>query len=349
MGGYPQALDPTLWWVTQLRNAGWMFACLTSAELSAAGLSSYQLRLAERCCVRRVRRGVYVVTAVCDDPAHRFIASVGAASGISLPKESAGSLKRNEDLRILVRSYVDDVPAGAVFSHQSALIVHGLSIPYFEDGAPTRVEFSHPEFGVQRSFVRVWKRPLEAKTEIVRGCRVTSLPQTLLDVSRDCPLAFSVAVVDEAIRRKLISAREFADYCARNPVRTRQGRIDAVAANVDARRESVAESITAVRFVEYSVPGFEPQVVILDENGEFVARTDFANPKAHVIAEFDGAGKYYLDGADPKQAFEHERRREYSLRNLGFQVFRITWKDLFKGDLFLRIKDSVKRRSAQTA
>ena len=94
-----------------------------------------------------------------------------------------------------------------------------------------------------------------------------------------------------------------------------------------------------------SIPGFEPQVVIRDERGDFVARTDFANPKARVVAEFDGAGKYYLDGADPKRAFELERRREYSLRNLGIQVFRITWRDLFRGDLFLRIKDSVKRRS----
>ena len=326
-----------------------MFACLTSAELNAAGFSSHQLRVAERCCLRRVRRGIYVVTAVCTDPAHQFIAAVGAVSGTTLPRESAGALKKNEDLRILVRSYVDDLPDGAVFSHRSALIVHGLSIPFFDNDAPPRVEFAHPEIGARRSFVRVWKRPLEGDTEVVNDCRVTTLLRTLLDVSRDCPLAFAVAVVDEAIRRNLVSAREFADYCAHNPVRTRQGRINAAVANVDARRESVAESITAVRFVEYSVPGFEPQVVIRDENGDFVARTDFANQKAHVIAEFDGAGKYYLDGADPKQAFELERRREYSLRNLGFQVFRITWKDLFKGDLFLRIKDSVKRRSTQTA
>ena len=322
-----------------------MFAGLTSAELNAAGLSSHQLRMAERCCLRKVRRGIYVVTSVCAEPTHRFIATIGEASGTTLPCESTGAMKCNEDLRILVRSYAGGCPDGAAFSHRSALVVHGLSIPYFENGAPLRVEFVHPEFGVRRSFVHIRKRPLEGKTEVVNDFQVTSLPQPLLDVARDYPLAFSVAVLDSALRRNLISAREFADYCARNPVRTRQGRIDAVIANADARRESVAESITAVRFVEYSIAGFEPQVVIRDEKGDFVARTDFANPKARVVAEFDGAGKYYLDGADPKRAFELERRREYSLRNLGIQVFRITWKDLFRGDLFLRIKDSVKRRS----
>ena len=322
-----------------------MFACLTSAELSAAGLSSHQLRIAERCCLRRVRRGVYVVTSVCAEPTHRFIAAVGAGPGTTLPCESAGTMKRDEDLRILVRSYVDDCPEGAAFSHRSALIIHGLPIPYFENGAPLCAEFVHPEVGVRRSFVHIRKRPLEGSTEVVNDFRVTTLPQTLLDVARDYPLAFSVAAVDAALRRNLISVREFADYCAHNPVRTRQGRIDAVIANADARRESVAESITAVRFVEYSIAGFEPQVVIRDERGDFVARTDFSNPKARVVAEFDGAGKYYLDGADPKRAFELERRREYSLRNLGIQVFRITWRDLFRGDLFLRIKDSVKRRS----
>ncbi|WP_166825210.1 hypothetical protein [Brevibacterium limosum] len=75
-----------------------------------------------------------------------------------------------------------------------------------------------------------------------------------------------------------------------------------------------------------------------------MGRTDFANERAKVIAEFDGAGKYYLDGANPEETFELERRREYALRNEGWAVFRIRWSDLFAADVFLRIKEAVRRR-----
>ena len=62
-----------------------------------------------------------------------------------------------------------------------------------------------------------------------------------------------------------------------------------------------------------------------------------------MIAEFDGAGKYYLDDADPQQAFELERRREYAMRNQGWTVFRIRWSDLFTAEVFLRIKEAVRQ------
>lgn len=325
-----------------------MFTCLTAAELRAGGLSSYQITLAEGCCMRRVRRGVYVVTKVCDDPAHRFASTVAAAPDTTLPKESSGMRKRDEDLRILVRSYVGDLPSGATFSHCSALIVYGLPIPYLEKGEALRVEAVHPGCGVRRRAMHIRRRPLrESEVTNIDGIRVTSLPRTLFDLARDYPLAFTVAVVDSALRRSLISMSEFQKFCAGRSVRTRGARIRAVIENVDPRRESLAESISAVRFLEYSVPGFEPQVEIRDENGNFVARTDFANKCAQVIAEFDGAGKYYLDGIDPQEAFELERKREYLLRNLGYTVFRLTWADLFRADLFLRIRSAVEQRTKQ--
>lgn len=135
-------------------------------------------------------------------------------------------------------------------------------------------------------------------------------------------------------------------YCEAHPVRTRQRHIYQALALADGRRESVAESICAVRFFEFSIPGFEPQVTICDENGKFVARTDFANRRAKVIAEFDGVGKYHLPGRDPRRELELERQREYKMRNLGYSVFRIRWQDLFSADLFLRTKECVTRAAA---
>ncbi|WP_413333968.1 hypothetical protein ACH82I_15740 [Brevibacterium sp. GP-SGM9] len=245
-----------------------------------------------------------------------------------------------------MRSYVGDLPPGATFSHRSALIVHGLPIPYFENGEALRVEVMHPGCGVRRRAIHIRKRSLgDDEVTEVESIRVTSLLRTLFDLALDSPLAFAVAVVDTAIRRSLITVDELEEFCSGRAIRTRGARVRRVLDTVDGRRESVAESISAVCFLEYSVPGFEPQVEIRDENGNFVARTDFANEGARVIAEFDGAGKYYLEGTDPKDAFELERKREYLLRNLGYMVFRLTWADLFRADLFLRIRAAVAQRA----
>ncbi|MGO2862948.1 MAG: hypothetical protein ACTIC1_17445 [Brevibacterium sp.] len=58
--------------------------------------------------------------------------------------------KRDEDLRILVRSFVGDLPPGAVFSHRSALIIHGLPVPYIDWTQKPVVEVVHPENSVRR-------------------------------------------------------------------------------------------------------------------------------------------------------------------------------------------------------
>lgn len=323
-----------------------MFACISALELRNAGLSVYQITLAERCCLRRVRRGIYVVARACAEPAHHFVATIAEAASTSLPQESKGMLKRGEDLRIMVRSYVGDLPPGAVFSHRSALIIHGLPVPYFAQNEAPCVESVHPKFGVRRTSILIRKREIsDDDLVIVNGIRTTSVLRTLFDVARDFPLAFAVAVIDAAVRQSRVSANEIESYCVSRPPRTHQARIASVLEHIDPRRESVAESITAVRFVEYSVPGFEPQVVIRDERGDFVARTDFTNEQAGVIAEFDGAGKYYLKNSGPKSEFELERRREYRLRNLGYVVFRLTWSQIFSAELFIRIRAAVEQRT----
>jgi very-short-patch-repair endonuclease len=325
-----------------------MHVCVSTAELRAAGWSTYQIGQAVKCCLEKLRRGVYVVTAKCSNPDHEFTAALASAESVHFPHETIGMRKQAEDLRIRARSYVGRLPDGVVLSHRSALVAHGLPIPYFERKDALTVEAVHPGRGNRRKNLYVRYRDLASSEYIVvGGCPVTTVHQTLLDIARDYPLAFAVAVVDAAIRKSMITTESFREYCNAHPVRTRQRRIASVLDNIDERRESVGESICAVRFVEHSIAGFEPQVTILNERGEFVARTDFANESCRVIAEFDGAGKYYLDDADPKLSFEMERRREHQLRNLGYTVFRIEWKDLFNADLFLRIKATIANRLLQ--
>ncbi len=321
-----------------------MYGCVSTAELLAAGWDCHRIKAAERCCLRGLERGRYVVTAECADPDHGFVNAIAVAPTTTLPKETTGLRKRTEDLRILVRSYVDRLPPDAVFSHRSALIVHGLSIP-FVDPDDVFAESVSPRSGVRLAKMPVRRRSHDRNArEIVNGAPVTTVLQTLLDVARDSTLAFSVAVLDSAVRSSVVTVEEVRSYGESHPVRTGARKIRRALDNVDSRRESVAESICAVRFVEHSIPDFVPQVDVWDQHGEHLGRTDFANERAKVIAEFDGAGKYYLDGANPEETFELERRREYALRNEGWAVFRIRWSDLFAADVFLRIKEAVRRR-----
>ena len=329
-----------------------MFVCLSTGELRDAGWSTHQISSALSCCLRRVRTGIYLVAAKCTHPDHDFVATIAAATDVHLPVEVSGMHKRNEDLRIMVRSHVGYLPPQAVLSHRSALIVHGLPVPYFENDSEPMAETIHPKHGVRHSTMLVRRRDLaESDIVMVDGIAVTSVLRTLADIARDYSLAFAVAVFDAAARLSIASEQAIIDYCQANPPRTLGRKVDAAVKLMDGSRESVAESILAVRFVEYSLPGFEPQVAFHDGQGRFIGRTDFADKKAKVIAEFDGEGKYHLPGKNPREEMEKERRREYKLRNLGYAVFRIRWPDLFSADIFLRIKESVDRasRRADTA
>lgn len=326
-----------------------MFICLSTADLQDAGWSTHQITHALRCCLRRVRHGIYVVSKECRHPDHGYVATFAAAADVNLPVEESGMRKRDEDLRILVRSYAGRMPPRCVLSHRSALIVHGLPIPYLDKDSSPMAEAIHPKYGVRHATMLVRRRDL-AESDIVEvaGIPVTSVLRTLSDIARDYPLAFAVAVLDAAVHRGFTSEQAIIRYCEAHPPRTLARRVADAVHLMNGGRESVSESICAVRFVEYSVPGFEPQVEFYDEQDRFIGRTDFANKKARVIAEFDGEGKYHLPGKNPRDEMEKERRREYKLRNLGYAVFRLRWQDLFSADVFLRIKESVERRSART-
>ena len=88
-------------------------------------------------------------------------------------------------------------------------------------------------------------------------------------------------------------------------------------------------------FVSLGLPEVEPQVVIRDRRGRFVGRVDFLFRAQRTIVEFDGLVKYA--GADGRQALIDEKRREDGLRSLGYQVVRLTWRDLHDPALVRRL------------
>jgi hypothetical protein len=92
--------------------------------------------------------------------------------------------------------------------------------------------------------------------------------------------------------------------------------------------------MSRVVFAEHSIPLPVPQLKVFDRLGRFVARTDFGWEEEWTLGEFDGKKKYgrllLKPGQTPEDALFEEKRREDQLRDLGWQVVRWVWAELFQ-------------------
>lgn len=135
-----------------------------------------------------------------------------------------------------------------------------------------------------------------------------------------------VAAADAAMRLGRVAKKDLER--ALHVSRVGPGMADAKATVylADGLSESPGESWARVLFVSLGLPKPELQVEIRESNGRLVGRVDFLFRAQRTIVEFDGLVKY--QGADGRQALVSEKRREDSLRALGYQVVRTTWRDL---------------------
>ena len=97
------------------------------------------------------------------------------------------------------------------------------------------------------------------------------------------------------------------------------------------------------------MPAPDPQQDIFDEHGQFVARVDFCWKEQRTIGEFDGKikyGKLRKPGQSLEDAIFAEKLREDSLRDLGWQIVRWLWADLYRRGV---IRDRVLRAFARAS
>jgi very-short-patch-repair endonuclease len=95
----------------------------------------------------------------------------------------------------------------------------------------------------------------------------------------------------------------------------------------------------------------EPQVEIEDRTGRVRARVDGLIASDDVVVEFDGAMKYRVDRsvAEDDNPLYAEKRREDLLRELGFEVVRLTWADLLHPErVDAKIRAAVARARARS-
>jgi hypothetical protein len=162
---------------------------------------------------------------------------------------------------------------------------------------------------------------------MARGVAVVHPAIAVVQAAAVAGVKTGVAAADAALASGQISQRDL--EVALRTSRIGPGRADArtTVELADGLSGSPGESWARVLFVSLGLPKPELQVEIRDERGRFLGRVDFLFRAQRTIVEFDGLIKY--GGAGGRRALIAEKRREDSLRALGFQVVRPTWRDLY--------------------
>ncbi len=282
-------------------------------ELLAAGLADdvivAQLR---RGRWRRIRRGAYVdarAWARLDDDDRHVVAAAAVQRSLQHP---------------------------AVLSHVSAAAVLRLPLP---DVDLATVHVTRPRRGQSRREAGVAHHVAFLPDDQVvrrRGLELTRPDRTVLDVARALGLEIGVVVADAALRLNLATKDGLAELAVATADWPGSRRANDVVAVADGRSESPGESRLRVLCVVQGLPTPTPQVEIRSD-GRVVARVDGLLEDDWTILEFDGRVKYGRerdgqgwDGPVGPDALWAEKLREDELRGLGYEVVRVTWRDLYQ-------------------
>jgi hypothetical protein len=249
---------------------------------------------------------------------------------------------------VLVTAELAVTGPGAVVSHHSAALIHGLDL--LGRDICTTVALTRPPGGTSsrtgRPGVRLHIAALPAEHVVTRhGMPITSAARTVIDLARASSFLAGVVVADSALRTRQTAKAELQSVitaCAHWPG---LGVARKVAAFCDGRSESVLESISRVAFRDQGLPPPDLQVWVGNET-EMIGRADFLWRAYRTIAEADGAIKY----ADPSRAMA-QLERDARLRAAGFEVVHFTWPEITRapGEVAASVRAAFRRATMLSA
>lgn len=267
----------------------------TAAQVRNVGIARAALeRAMSDSSVRRVRHGAYAHAAVWD------------------------SAPRSERYRLLVSAIMYSRETGDAASHHAALALHRLPLWGVNEGrvdvvsSVKRVTCSsglvcHPDHGGARA--------------LAEGLPTIAVESALVLTAATSGVVAGLVSADAALARGDCTLADL-DRAAQTHLRGHR-RVRQLLELVDPRSESVGETRTRAALVMAGLP-VRSQVRIND-HGTVLARADLLVGE-WVIVEFDGAGKYAGDSTGA--SLFREKQREDRLRELGYEVVRVTWADL---------------------
>ncbi len=260
----------------------------------------------------------------------------------------AGELTVEEHHRRLVMATALQLRPGAVVSHGSAAVLHGLPV-WAEDVARVHLTRSRSQGAKRRSVVEVHGATLTADdVTVLDGVPVTTLTRTVLDLARTVAVERSVAAGDRALAVGLTASElqhRLVGLSHWPGVRRARRAVDLL----DPLSESAGESVSRVRLLRDGLPRPTLQHEVTDRDGVLVGRADFAWREHRTLGEFDGKVKYgrlLRDQRSVPDVVYAEKVREDALRDLGWQVVRWVWADLYRPGV---IRDRLLRAFARAA
>lgn len=221
---------------------------------------------------------------------------------------------------------------GHVASHSSAALLHGLAISIspmapVEITAVESVQRSRREPGVTLHHSDSVRIPV---TE-VEGLRTTTPLRTTADTARTRRLAHGTALIDDALRRELVTRPSLLRELHLHKRWLGRPKALAAVALSDPRRETWLESFSFISLHEQGVSLPLAQVDIFDDHDRFLARVDGLLSQSGTFLEADGLGKYFLDMSPTVPAEESvrhrlasEETRHTALTNIGLRGVRWT-------------------------
>lgn len=206
------------------------------------------------------------------------------------------------------------LPESAVVTGASAATVLGVRLASPSDAVTVALPYGVT--APKRAGIRL-RRVNERRPggKEVDGVRLAHPRRIAFDVAARQPLAEGTAALDAIVRHDLISIEDLRGWladCHDNDVRA----VRRAAELVDARAESVPESITRVHLVEAGfdvVPQFRVRV-----GSRVVARVDLALPDLRIAIEYDGR----WHESDVQRALDNDRLA--ALRAAGWTVIVVT-------------------------
>jgi hypothetical protein len=221
--------------------------------------------------------------------------------------------------------------APAIVSHTSAAVFWGIPLWSTHLGI-VHVTRPHPANGGRSGSLLCHTAALaDDEITVIDGIQISTPARTIADLARILPFEQAVVAADAALHMKLATVQQFKDAVAGFGGAPGSRGARRVAAFANRLSESVGESRSRVMMHRAGLPAPELQLDVLDDDGRWLGRSDFAWRRGRVLGEFDGQVKYgrlLKPGETAGDAVFEEKRREDALRDNGARVVRWVWDEL---------------------
>jgi hypothetical protein len=233
--------------------------------------------------------------------------------------------------------------APAAASHRTAAHLHGLY------GRPHRIEVVTVSTGVRGLpyLVHQCQDLVEAEIVLVDGIPTTDVARTIIDVGVPAGIQVAQRVLDDAIRKEMVTLQRIAARVHRYGRRGRRG-IGPARELVRERLgwDQVTDSVLEDAFLRLAqrsgLPTPTAQRRMVTREGKRVIRLDF--DFGPVVVELDSE-KYHTD----RDSFRNDRRRQNDLVQSGLVVLRFTWWDVMAAPEYVVATVATALRSAGAA